>query len=227
MHSKSKIIAAVLFAFIVAGKCYAQESMINDINLGYLQQLIDTAKKYYPKAKILQTQTAIARTTYHQQETSWLDIITPSYIYNAGNASLNLVTPNLFNGYQIAFTLNLGTIVAKPFLIHNAKQAVKVAQLQQDDYNVTLEAQVKRYYYAYMFAKANLRVLNKSVQDAQVNLAQIKHKFESGETTLTEYNSALTASYAQSSSKISGELAVFNAKVNLEEFVGRRLEDIK
>lgn len=33
--------------------------------------------------------------------------------------------------------------------------------------------------------------------------------------------------YTQVSYRIQGELAVFNAKVNLEEIVGKKLEDIK
>ncbi|MES2275071.1 MAG: TolC family protein [Bacteroidota bacterium] len=226
MYKKRLLILPVLFVVFFAGNLHAQESMIPDIRLDYLQKLIDTAKKYYPEVKVRATQTAIAQTTYHQAQTSWFDIITPSYLYNPSQ-STNLVTPIAANSYQLAITINIGNIIAKPFIIHNANQAVKVARLQQDEYNLSIEAQVKRLYYTYVMAQANLRALTKSVQDAQTNADQLKHKYEMVETTLVEYSAAQNILYTQTSNKLLGELAFFNAKVGLEEIVGKRLEDIK
>jgi outer membrane protein TolC len=226
MHKKLKFLLTVSFVLIFAGGLRAQESFIPDISYPYLQKLIDTAKKYYPEVKIKATQTAIARTSYNQSKTSWFDIITPSYLYNPDKSS-NLITPTAFNSYQLAVTVNLGSIIAKPFLIHNAKQAVEVAKLQQDEYDLTIEAQVKRLYFTYLETQADLRLRTKAILDAQANVSQLKYKFEKGEGTLSDYNSALTALYTQSAYRIQGELAVYNAKVSLEEFVGKKLEDIK
>jgi outer membrane protein TolC len=225
MHKKA-LLLPILFVVFFAGTLRAQDSFIQDVNYTYLQKLIDTAKKYYPEIKIRATQVNIAQTSYTQIKTSWLDIITPSYLYNPSQ-STNLVTPIAANSYQLAITINIGTFISKPFLIHNAHQAVKVAQLQQDVYNLTLEANIKRLYFGYVEAKANLRVLSKSVQDSYSNSEQLKHKYEQAETTLAEYSAAQSLFYTQNSNKLLGELAVLNAKASLEEFVGKRLEDIK
>lgn len=228
MHKKVKFLLPVLLIVAFAANLHAQDqdSFIQDVSYPYLQKLIDTAKKYYPEVKVRETQKQIATTSYHQSQLSWFDIITPSYLYNP-DRSTNLITPTAFNSYQLAVTVNIGTLIAKPFLIKNAKQAVKVAQLQQDEYNLTIEAQVKRLYFGYLSAQADLRLRSKAILDAQSNVSQLKYKFEKGETTFTEYNGALTSFYTQGAYKIQGELAVFNAKVSLEEFVGKKLEDIK
>jgi outer membrane protein TolC len=218
---KKLILLPVLFICVFAGRLRAQESFVPDISYPYLQKLIDTAKKYYPQVRIRTTQTSIALTSYHQAQTSWFDIITPYYVYNSQRSIY------LLNGYQVSFSLNLGSLIAKPFLIHNAHQAVKVAQLQELDFNNTLEAQVKRLYFAYIEAKANLRILTKAVLDAQSNVEQLKYKYEKVEITLSEYSNAQALVYAQNSNKLMGELSFFNAKVGLEEVVGKRLEDIK
>lgn len=217
-----------LFVLLFACKAHAQEqdSFIQDVSYPYLQKLIDTAKKYYPEVKIRATQKDIATTSYHQSQLSWFDIVTPSYLYNP-DRSTNLITPTAFNSYQLAITVNIGTLIAKPFIIKNAHQAVKVAKLQQDEYNLTLEATVKRLYFAYLEAQGELRLRSKAILDAQTNVNQLKYKFEKNEVTLSEYNAALTSYYTQGAYKIQGELNVFNAKVNLEEYLGKKLEDIK
>lgn len=226
MHTKLKLPITFLFVLFFTAKLYAQESFIPDINPVYLQKLIDTAKKYYPEVRVRNKQVDIASTTYHQAQTSWLDIITPSYLYNPSQ-STNLITPIAANSYQLAITVNLGTLIAKPFIIHNAKQAVDVATYQKQEYMLSLEANVKRFYYAYLEALADLRLRSRAEQDAGANVKQMKQKFEKAEASLKDYNDALVIMYTQTSYRNQGELAVFNAKVSLEELVGKKLEDIK
>jgi outer membrane protein TolC len=219
--SKKLLLLPVLFICVFAGRLHAQESFVPDISYPYLQKLIDTAKKYYVPVRMKAAQTNIALTAYHQAQTSWFDVITPYYVYNPQRSIY------LLNGYQVSLSLNLGTLIAKPFIIHNARQAVKIAQLDESMLNNTIEAMVKRLYFAYIEAKANLRVLTKAVLDAQSNAEQLKYKYEKVEITLAEYSNAQALVYSQNSNKLMGELSFFNAKVGLEEVVGKRLEDIK
>jgi outer membrane protein TolC len=226
MHRKL-LLLPFLFALFCTGKLYAQtESFIPDINPLYLQKLIDTAKKYYPEVKVRTTQVNIARTSYHQANVSWFDVITPSYLYNPSQ-STNLITPIAANSYQLAVTVNIGTLLAKPFVIHNAKQAVDVATYQKQEYMMNLETNIKKFYYTYLETQADLRLRSRAEQDAVANVKQMKSKFEKAEATLKDYNDALVIMYTQTSYRIQGELAVFNAKVSLEELVGKKLEDIK
>lgn len=216
------------FFFIIcsAAGLHAQESMIPDVKQDFLQKLIDTAKKNYPEMKIRSTQIGIARTTYHQAQISWFDILTPSYIYNPEN-TLNVSNPSIFNGYSIALTLNIGQLLAKPYQIKNARQAVDVARYQEQEYVLTLTTNIKRLYYNYLEAQADLRLRVKAEQDAGTNVRQMKMKFEKAEASLKDYNDALVILYTQTSYKIQGERSVLTAKVDLEEFIGKKLEDIK
>ena len=226
MHRRLPILTVFLFALFFTGKLYAQDTWVSEINTVYLQKLIDTAKKYYPEVKIRTTQIGIARTTYHQANVSWFDVITPSYLYNPSQ-STNLANPIAANSFQLAVTVNIGSLIAKPFIIHNAKQAVEVATYQKQEYMLALEANIKKLYYAYLMAQQDLRTRLRAEQDAAANVKQMKYKFENAGATLKDYNDALVITYTQTSYRNQGELAVFNAKVSLEELVGRKLEDIK
>jgi outer membrane protein TolC len=226
MNNKHKFICLSLFVLIFAGNTYAQESMFHDLSYPYLEKLIATAKKNYPQMKVLQNQVDVARTTFHQSSFTWFDGFSASYIYSPESA-VNLTQPVIFKGYQLVATISLGTLFEKPYTIHNARIAVKIAEEEQEQYNLTIEAQIKRFYFAYLEAQADLRNKVNAVQDATTAVNQLKHTFDKGETTYTVYSEALTNLYNQNSFRVQAELAVFTAKTNLEELLGTKLESIK
>ncbi len=226
MNNKFKFICLSLFVLIFAGKVCAQESMFQDLSYPYLEKLIATAKKNYPQMRVLQDQVDIARSTFHQSSFSWFDGFTASYIYSP-QTTVNVTQPVIFKGYQLVATISLGSLFEKPYTIHNARVAVKIAEENEAQYNLTIEAQVKRFYFAYIEAQADLRNKINAVQDATTAVSQLKHTFDKGETTYTVYSGALTNLYNQNSFRIQAELAVFTAKTNLEEYLGTKLESIK
>jgi outer membrane protein TolC len=228
MNNKLKILCLTLFIFICANNVFAQETMFQDLSYPYLEKLIATAKKNYPQVQILQNQVNIARSTFHQSSFTWLDAFSASYIYSPQSATATSATnPIIFNGLQLVATVSLGSLFERPYTIHNAKESVKIAEEQQEEYYLTIEASVKRFYFAYIAAQADLRNKVNAVQDATTAVNQIKHTFEKGETTFVIYNEALTNLYNQNSFRVQAELAVFTAKTNLEELLGAKLESIK
>lgn len=226
MHTKIKALSLALFILLSVNKVFAQETMFQDLNYPYLEKLIAAAKANYPQVKVLQNQVNIARSTFHQSHFIWLDGFSASYIYSP-QSSINITQPTIFNGYQLVATLNLGSLFEKPYTIHNAREAVKIAEENQAQYQLTLEAQVKRFYFAYIEAQAELRSKVNAVNDATTAVTQLKHAFEKGETSFQIYNETLTNLYNQNSFRLQAELAVFTAKANLEELLGAKLESIK
>ncbi|WP_259070660.1 TolC family protein [Mucilaginibacter sp. X4EP1] len=226
MHTKIKALSLALFILLSVNKVFAQETMFQDLNYPYLEKLIAAAKANYPQVKVLQNQVNIARSAFHQSHFIWLDGFSASYIYSP-QSSINITQPTIFNGYQLVATLNLGSLFEKPYTIHNAREAVKIAEENQAQYQLTLEAQVKRFYFAYIEAQAELRSKVNAVNDATTAVTQLKHAFEKGETSFQIYNETLTNLYNQNSFRLQAELAVFTAKANLEELLGAKLESIK
>jgi len=226
MNNKIKIFFLSLFILLLNVNTYAQSTMFQDLSYPYLEKLIATAKKNYPQMRVLQDQVDIAQSTFHQQSFTWLDAFSASYIYSPQGAT-NANSPIIFNGVQLVATVSLGTLFEKPYTIHNARVAVKIAQEQQEQYDLTIEAQIKRFYFAYVAAQADLRNKVNAVQDATTAVNQLKHTFERGETTYIVYNEALTNLYNQNSFRVTAELAMFTAKTNLEELLGTKLENVK
>lgn len=205
---------------------HAQETFVNEVNYPYLDKLIATAKKNYPEVKVRQAQIAAARASLTQSKVLWLDAITASYIYSPKN-SLNLANPTFFNGYQIGFSVNIGQLLSKPFATRVAKENVNIAVYQQQTYNLTVEATVKRLYFQYLEAQADLRNRSRAVIDGEIAVKQLKYTFQKGETTFHDYNESLTSLYNQNSFKVQSELLMLTAKANLEEILGVKLEEVK
>jgi len=226
MNHKFKLFCLTLFILTSVSNLYAQETIFTDLSYPYLEKLIAAAKKNYPEVKVRQNQVNIARSSFHQASWGWLDAFSASYIYSPHN-SVNLATPTVFTGVQLVATASLGSLFERPYAVHNARETLKIAELEQEEYNLTVEANIKRFYFAYITAQADLRSKVNAVLDATTAVKQLKYTYEKGETQYTVYNQALTNLYNQNSYRLQAELAVFNAKTNLEELLGDKLENIK
>jgi outer membrane protein TolC len=226
MSNKFKLFCLTLFILTSVSNLYAQETIFTDLSYPYLEKLIAAAKKNYPEAKVRQNQVNIARSSFHQAEFGWLDAFSASYIYSP-QSSINITSPTIFKGYQLVATVSIGSLFERPYTVHNARETLKIAELEQQEYNLTIEAQIKRFYFAYIEAQADLRSKVNAVLDASNAVKQLKYTYEKGETTYIVYNQALTNLYNQNSFRLQAELAVFTAKTNLEELLGDKLESIK
>ena len=226
MNNKFRIVCLSLLISFLASNLHAQETLFKDLSYQYLEKLIAAAKKNYPEAQVKARQVEIARSTFHQASFGWLEAFSASYIYSP-QSSINITNPTIFKGYQLVASVSLGSLFERPYTIHNARLAVKVAEAQQQEYFLLLEAQIKRFYFAYIAAQADLRNKVTAVTNAETATKNLKYTFEKGETSFDVYNASLNNLYNQNSFRIQAELNVFTAKTNLEELIGDKLESIK
>ncbi|WP_374951201.1 TolC family protein [Mucilaginibacter sp.] len=227
MNTTLRLIGITLLSFIFTTQLHAQAtSFIPDVDYPYMEKLIATAKKNYPEMKVRQSQVNFAKTNWNGTKASWLDVFTASYIYQPKN-SQNLLQPTIFNGYQLSISVNIGQIITKPFNIRAAKETYKIATYQQAEYLLSIEAQVKRLYFAYLAGKAEVRLRSGASLDAESAVKQLKYTFQKNETTFQVYNEALTNLYNQNGFQVQAELSMLTAKANLEEILGAKLEDVK
>ena len=226
MNNKFRIVCLSLLISFLASNLHAQETLFKDLSYQYLEKLIAAAKKNYPEAQVKARQVEIARSTFHQASFGWLEAFSASYIYSP-QSSINITNPTIFKGYQLVASVSLGSLFERPYTIHNARLAVKVAEAQQQEYFLLLEAQIKLFYFAYIAAQADLRNKVTAVTNAETATKNLKYTFEKGETSFDVYNASLNNLYNQNSFRIQAELNVFTAKTNLEELIGDKLESIK
>jgi outer membrane protein TolC len=167
----------------------------------------------------------IATLNLQKAKLSWLDFFAFSAYYSP-STSVSL-TNTTYTGVQVGLFINFASIIQKPIIIKESKEELAIAKLAADEYMLTIETDVKSRYFRYMQAVTSLRVRNQVLIDVDALYKQVKYKFERGEATFENYNTALVQLAKQKQDIIEAEAAVLIAKSSLEELVGLKLEEVK
>lgn len=215
----------------------ATQSMMQDISYPYLEKLIEIAKANYPRSKSFKERVGIADLGIRRAKVAYFDALSVSYLYSPANTPTyitnptspvpTVVNPNWFNNYQIGLLLNIGSMLQKTPLLKQARGEKKVAEYEQQAFDLNLEADVKQRYFAYIQRRAVLRVKHELQLDIESMLKDVKYKFEKGEQSLENYNNVLVMYSDNNQQLIIAESEVLISKTRLEELVGEKLENIK
>lgn len=220
------LIAFTLISANASKAQQAQVSLIDDVSYVYVEKLIAVAKENYPRVKTINSRIAIADAALTNAKISWLSPLSLSYVYSP-DLTLNLAQPTFFSGYQIGFQMNLGTILQTPGNVKRAKEERNIEILNRDEYYLTLITEVKTRYFSYLQALKNLKLLSQSILDAQSLLTMMKYRFEKGEVSFQDYNTASTAFVTSNAAKIESEANLLKAKASVEELLGIKLEEVQ
>lgn len=222
--------AVIVYLFLLCKVATGQESLMDDYSPLHIQKLIAVAKANYPKAKTFDVQLEISKNKLSGEKVSWLEPFSFSYLLRSNNNLVDIqnpLSPQFLTGYQFGVSVNPGSLLKKPFNIKNAKQEVKLALLEKEEYDLQLEGEVKRRYLQYLQSMNALRLHNKMVIDAESTFKQVKIQYEKSELSFQQYNEAslsLSNSYLL---RIQAETALLTTKASLEELLVMKLEEIK
>ena len=219
-------IILLLFFSISFFPSKAQESILTEISFKYLDLLIATAKTNYPRTKINGQRINIAETNVKKAKLSWFDVFSFSYLFSPTNTT-TIINPSFLNGYQVGMYVNIGAVLQKPSAVRLAKSELEIARFEKEEYELNIEANVKQRYYLYVQSLAMLKLKASSATDAESSMKQIKYRFEKGEETFQNYNNVSMSYTEHLQSKIEAESSFLIAKSNLEELLGKKLEEIK
>jgi outer membrane protein TolC len=209
------------------GVSYAQESLISQINYNQLEKYIQAARENYPQKQRMAMLTERARYNVSQSALSYLDILNASYFYRPDQATaVNANNPYIVNGLQFGVNINLGNFLQKPYEAKKAKADLKIAELEEQEYDTYLTNEVKNRYYTYVRQSAELKLKSQSAQDSKSLTDDLRYKFEKGETTLQVYNTARISSSGADSDRIQAEIDYLKAKDALEQLIGKKLEEV-
>lgn len=225
---KNFLIITLIIFFLPSLKAQENISIMDEINYSQLEKFIQMAKEYYPQRKILTEEEKKAKNTLTMSNISYLDIFSANYYYRPDEKqAISVENPYLTNGFQFGVTLNLGTYLQKPFLTKSAKSDVKIAQLEKQILDTSLEKEVKNRYYNFVQQSRELKLKTIEAQDINGTFQSITNRFEKGEITIEEYNTARAAVSGIASTKLQTELNFLKAKDDLEEIIGAKLSDVK
>ncbi len=217
------------FAFLVflsANVCSAQESMMPDVSYLFLEKLVAAAKSNYPRMKTYDHAIKVSQLNIQKAKLDWLNLVSFIYLINPA-ASSTSAAASAAGGFQTGVSVSIGSILQKPGEVKAAREELAITKLGQEEYFLTIQAQVQQRYFQYVQALTLLNWRNKDAQSMESTLKDIRYKFEKGELPFEEYNKSLTAYSGSIQAKIQAEGALLLAKSTLEEIIGAKIETIK
>jgi outer membrane protein TolC len=229
MYNFSMMKSFLLTILVIAlslNSSIAQESMMKDINYGLMDRIVNYAKENYPRIKANLHRIKMAEANITKAKLSYFDVVTFSYVHSPDN-STTLVNPTLLNGYQYGIFLNVGYLMQKPTLVKVAREERKALIDENMAYDQNIEMEVRKRYLLYVQGLSTLRSRMQALVDAESALKEVKYRFEKGEETFDNYNKALVVLEDHHQKRIESEGSMLIAKVELEELLGKKLEEFE
>jgi len=224
------LLLLVTFSCSITTELKAQESILSELSELYLNKLIAVARDNYPRIKSFNSQVNAAKNDVSAVKSSWLEPLNFQYAARSNNTQANLVnvtTQDLLTGYQFGISISPGALLSKPSQVKKAKEQVKIAEYNLQEYLLTLETEVKKRYFSYIQAQKSLKPAIDAFLDAESNFKIVKLAYQKAEVSLNDYNES-SIMYNQSyTTKLQAETNVLLTKASLEELTVKKLEEIK
>ncbi len=205
----------------------AQESMLENFSYLYMEKLVAIAKEKYPKNKTFEQRVNVASNNVNIAKASWLDHFSFSYVSRSNIYAMDGLNAAVLNGYFFSVSVSPGMLLKRPFNIKNAKEDLKTANADRDEYAIQLETEVKRRYITYLQALNSLKLLSARLAETEASFAYLKTRYERSEISFKEYNDASIMLTSSQEGKIGAEANYMTSKFALEELLTIKLEDIK
>lgn len=199
---------------------------MKDIDYPLLEKLVAYAKDNYPRIKANLHRIKLAEANIAKAKLSYFDILTFQYLYSPNN-STTLINPSILNGYQFGVFLNIGNVAQKPAQVRAFREEREALLQEKLAFDQNIEMEVRKRYLLYAQQKAMLRSRSEALIDAESSLKEVKYRFDRGELSFDDYNKALVVLEDHHQKRIEAEGGMLIAKAELEELLGKKLENFQ
>jgi outer membrane protein TolC len=134
--------------------------------------------------------------------------------------------PNFFPRYNFAATITLGNFLVDPIRVKRAKEETAIAMQNVNSRKLTMRAEVLRRYQIYLTNRELLKVQVEALEDASSLFSTSEQKFKNGQSSIDDYNIALENLNTRKTQKIIAEREFNISKIDIEELIGVKLEDV-
>lgn len=203
----------------------------NATNVDIGERLVQLAWKNHPSNRAVENELVAARYNVSKAKGEWLDIIRIQGNINEFNvhpqkdANGNQV-PSFFPRYNFGALISLGMLAKIPAEVKRSKALAKIAENNIDEQKLRLRQEVLQSYNNYLKYQQILKIRSKALEDATNAHTLIEQKFRQGDETFDHYTVSSASLDAIRINKITAETDFLNGKLELEQMIGVKLEEV-
>lgn len=194
------------------------------------EKLVQLAWKNHPSNEAFRREVDIAEVTVRQSTAAWLDIISVS-----GNMNEFTINPQtdiygrsaFWPRYNIRANISLGQLFTIPSTTRMNKHKLMIAQANVNTQKLTVRNSVLKAYNEYVLREKMYKVQSQLLLDNETSHKLIEQRFKNGETNFETYSASLSNYTTMTVAQLEAERNYKNAKLDLEQLIGMRLEDVR
>lgn len=232
-----KHLVVFFVSFVIPGTLFSQSVDYNKIilpdnagNIEFEEKLVQLAWKNHPANRTLFNELEAAQHDTKIASAEWLNVIRLSGNLNEFNipgASDVNGRSQFFPRYNIGAQVPLGLFKATPNAVKRGRELEQVAQNNINSRKLAVRAEVLKLYNEFVMNKEIFNLRSQELEQASSSFLLIEQRFKSGEEQYEKYNQAITVLNRVKIDRLQSQTNYLNTKLNLEELIGIKLEDVK
>jgi hypothetical protein len=231
-----KFILSISLLVIFMG-CYAQKVDYNSIilpmnasDIEFSEKLVRLAWQNNPSVGILNSEFGKSSLEVKYSKWNWLDNFRITGNLNEFNIN-KPISPSdgsqFFPRYNISASISLGTLFTSPIKTKVERENVNISLNTINQKKLEIRSEVLRKYQTFLSFKEIYDLRTQMLEDALSDFKLKEQNFSKGEILLNDYTIALDRYNQQKINKIQAEKDMIIAKIELEELIGIKLEDVR
>lgn len=195
------------------------------------EKLVQLAWRNHPGNEALRRQVNIAAYDVKQGNTAWLDNIRVTGNLNEFTLNQNAYDPfdraSFYPRYNVSASISLGMFFSIPYTIRKSREALVISQANVNAQKLIVRNSVLKLYNEYLMLERVYKIQSQALLDTETSHKLAEQRFRRGEITFEIYSSSLTAYNDIMIAQLQAERDYKNAKLDLEQWIGVRLEDVR
>jgi outer membrane protein TolC len=196
------------------------------------EKLVQLAWRNHPSNEALRRQVNIAGYNVKQSNASWLENIRISGNLNQFNLdkradALSDYRSSFYPLYNFGVTFTLGSFFTTPYTIKKSREELIISQANVNSQKLLVRNAVLRLYNEYLMQERIYKLQSQTLLDNETAHKLAEQRFRQGEITFETYSVSLAAYNEAMRAQLQAERDFKNAKLDLEQWIGIRLEDVR
>lgn len=201
----------------------------NVANIEFEEKLVQLAWKNHPSNQLLSNNLQVAKHDTKIVASEWLNTI--RITGNLNEFTIDQSDPNnraqFFPRYNFGVQIPLGIFSGTSNQVKKGRQLEQVAQHTIDAQKLAVRAQVLMDYNNYLMYREILNLKSQELEEATSSFVLLEQRFKSGEEKYDRYSAGLSALNKVKIDRVQAQTNYLNAKLELEQLIGIKLEEVK
>jgi outer membrane protein TolC len=195
------------------------------------EKLVQLAWKNHPTNEVLRRQLAIAQYEVRGGAANWLDMITIQGNLNEFNIDQRQndenAVPTFFPRYNFGLRIPLGIFITNSVNAKQNRELVSIAESELNAKKLEIRSVVLKAYNDYLYMEQVLKIQTQQFSDTESNFKLAEQRFKRGEITFDAYSTFQNNVNLSTIRLLDADRNFKNAKLDIEQLIGIRLEDVQ